>query len=403
MLADASRARLRVLHATPAFAPAYRYGGPIRSVEGLVVELARSGVDVRVLTTDADGVDRLRMGRGWQTWRGVPVRYLPRWAQPDLAPAFLWEAYVQAKQSDVGHVMSLFSTPSMVSLAAFELAGKPVVLSPRGALEPAALKVASARKKHAWLRAFAPLLRRTTLFHATSNTEAASITRVLGAEVRVRVVPNGTDLEPRETAMARKARAPSIPKIGSLGRIHPIKALERLVEAAVILRARGVDLELELAGPPQDEAYLAELRRRAERPALAGRVRFPGELAAEAKFDFLAGCRVLCLPSRSENFGNVVVEALSCMTPVVTSRGTPWEELETLGAGRWVDNAPAALADALEPYLRDALLSAQAGERGRDLVERCYSWTAVAGAMRGVYEEAVHLGAGGGSLTNGRD
>jgi glycosyltransferase involved in cell wall biosynthesis len=384
--------RLRVLHTTPAFAPAYRYGGPIRSVEGLVVELARRGVDVRVLTTDSHGRERLPARPGWQTWRGVPVRYLARWAMPDLAPALLWEAYLEARRSDVVHVMALFSAPSMVGLIAAELAGKPVVLSPRGVLEPAALGMASARPKRAWLRAFAPALRRTTLFHATSLAEAESITRVLGPTARVRIVPNGADIEEREVAASRKGRAPLTPWIGTLGRLHPIKALDRLLDAAVILRARGVELEVVLAGPSEDAACLAHLSRLASRPELAGRVHFPGELAGEAKLEFLAWCRVLCLPSYSENFGNVVVEALACLTPVVAAHGTPWGELETCTAGRWVDNSPVALADALEPYLRDASLAAEAGQRGRALVEQRYNWAVVAKAMEEVYEEAMGLG-----------
>ncbi len=390
--------QLRVLHATPAFAPAYRYGGPIRSVEGLVVELAHRGVGVRVLTTDSHGRDRLPVGSDWQLWRGVPVRYLRRRAMPDLAPALLWEAYVEARRSNVVHVMALFSVPSMVALVAAELAGKPVVLSPRGALEPAALAIASARRKRAWLRVFAPALRRVAVFHATSEAEAGSVARVLGPAARVRVVPNGADLEPRPAAAARKARAiEGAVSIGALGRIHPIKGLDRLIEAAVILRGRGVDLELVLAGPTADPSCLAELRRAAEVPALAGRVRFPGELDGEAKLDFLAGCRVLCMPSHSENFGNVVVEALASLTPVIAARGTPWAELEARGAGRWVENTPQALADALEPYLRDAALAAAAGERGRDLVERHYTWAAVATAMERVYADVVGPGDGSGA------
>ncbi len=383
---------LRVLHTTPAFAPAYRYGGPIRSVEGLVVELARRGVDVRVLTTDAHGRERLPERSGWQTWRGVPVRYLHRWAMPDLAPALLWEAYLEARRSDVVHVMGLFSAPSMVGLVAAELAGKPVVLSPRGVLEPAALEMASARPKRAWLQAFGPALRRTTLFHATSPAEAQSIMRVLGPTARVRVVPNGADIEPRDAALARKGRSPASPWIGTLGRLHPIKALDRLLDAAVILRARGVDIEVVLAGPSEDAACLAHLWRLASRPELEGHVHFPGELAGEAKLEFLAWCRVLCLPSYSENFGNVVVEALACLTPVVAAHGTPWGELEDCHAGRWVDNTPASLADALEPYLRDAALAAAAGEQGRSLVERLYNWGVVAKAMEAVYVEAIELG-----------
>src|SRR6185503_3547785 len=105
--------RLRILHATPSFAPAYRYGGPVRSVEGLVVELARLGVDVRVLTTDSHGPERLDVTSEWQTWRGVPVRYLRRRAMPDLAPAYVVESYKEACRADVIHILSIFSAPSM--------------------------------------------------------------------------------------------------------------------------------------------------------------------------------------------------------------------------------------------------------------------------------------------------
>lgn len=383
--------RLRILHATPSFAPAYRYGGPVRSVEGLVVELARLGVSVRVLTTDAHGHERLDVGSAWQTWRGVPVRYLRRRALPDLAPAYVVEAYREARRADVVHILSIFSAPSMVSLVASELAGRAVVLSPRGMLEPAALAIASARKKRAWLAAFGPFLRRAAIFHATSAEEGESIARVLGPSARVRVVPNGTDLEPLADAAARKQRAAPRAVIGALGRIHPIKGLGRLIEAAALLRDRGLDVDLQLAGPTADAEHRAALERLAARLVLGPRVYFPGELQGEAKLDFLAGCRVLCLPSHSENFGNVVVESLAALTPVVAAHGTPWSILEAEQAGRWVEATPLALADAIEPYLRSASIAASAGERGRALVEARYGWRRVALTMCEVYDEAARL------------
>jgi glycosyltransferase involved in cell wall biosynthesis len=393
---DRSRAgspptRLRILHATPSFAPAYRYGGPVRSVEGLVVELGRLGVDVRVLTTDSHGHERLDVTSEWQTWRGVPVRYLRRRAMPDLAPAYALESYREARRADVVHILSIFSAPSMVALVAAELANRAVVLSPRGMLEPAALAIASARSKRAWIAAFGPFLRRTAIFHATSAEEAVSIQRVLGDAVHVRVVPNGTDLEPRADADARKRRAAPALVIGALGRIHPIKGLDRLIEAAAILRDRGLDVQLAFAGPTADAAHRAELEALAARLSLTDRLHFPGELHGEAKLDFLAGCRVLALPSHSENFGNVVVEALASLTPVVAAHGTPWSELEKAGAGRWVEGSPAALADAIEPYLKDDALATRDGERGRTLVEQRYDWPSVALTMCDVYEEAVRL------------
>ncbi len=383
--------RLRILHATPSFAPAYRYGGPVRSVEGLVVELARLGVDVRVLTTDSHGHERLDVTSAWQTWRGVPVRYLRRRAMPDLAPAYLHESYLEARRADVVHILSIFSAPSMVALVTAELAQRAVVLSPRGMLEPAALAIASARTKRAWLAAFGPFLQRTAIFHATSAEEAGSIHRVLGCGVQVRVVPNGTDLEPRAEAEARKQRAAPRLRIGALGRIHPIKGLDRLIEATAILRDRGLDVDLALAGPVADAVHKASLEQLAARLSLTDRLHFQGEVHGEAKLDFLAGCRVLGLSSHSENFGNVVVEALASLTPVVAVHGTPWGALEAEGAGRWVPGTPAALADAIEPYLKDTALAARAGERGRALVEARYGWRRVALTMCDVYEEAARI------------
>ena len=310
---------------------------------------------------------------------------------PDLAPAYVREAYREARRADVVHILSIFSAPSMVALVAAELAGRAVVLSPRGMLEPAALAIAKARSKRAWIAAFGPFLRRTAIFHATSAEEAASIKHVLGAAAQVRVVPNGTDLEPRGEARARKLRAAPAAVIGALGRIHPIKGLDRLIEAAAILRSRGLDVTLHLAGPTQDAEHRASLEQLAARLSLTDRLHFPGELHGEAKLDFLAGCRVLALPSHSENFGNVVVEALASLTPVVAAHGTPWGELETAGAGRWVEPTPAALADAIEPYLRDPELAARAGEKGRERVEQRYGWRRVALTMCDVYEEAVTI------------
>ena len=59
----------------------------------------------------------------------------------------------------------------------------------------------------------------------------------------------------------------------------------------------------------------------------------------------------MILPSHSENFGNVVVEALAQKTPVIASKGTPWEILEQHNAGFWVENSPLGLATAIDRLL----------------------------------------------------
>lgn len=378
----------RVLHATPSFAPAYRIGGPVRSLEGLVRELSSLGVDVKVLTTDSNGGDRLEMPRGWTRFRGVPVRYLQDWASPLSTPAFAPLALFEAKRARVVHVTGLFSMISMQALAAALLARRPVVLSPRGTLQPGALEHGRRIEKRAFLRAFAPLLGKVSVFHATSEEERRSIQLALGHRARVAVVPNGAEIADARLVDERRAAHKERPRIAFLGRVHPIKAIEELVSACAILRDRGLDFELRIAGPFPDRDYRFALRAKIRELSLEDRVSFEGELLGEAKDAFYASSRVFVLPSRSENFGNVVVEALACRTPVVASLGTPWRELEERRAGRWVRNDPLSLADAIEVYLRDRSRAEADGERGRRLVEERYTWRAVAEAMRDVYAEA---------------
>lgn len=383
--------RRRVLHVTPSFAPAYRIGGPVRSLEGLLGELSRIGVEVRVLTTDSNGDTRLDMPRGWTAWKGVPVRYMPRVLPPSLAPGLGVVAYREARRADVVHVTGLFSVASMQGLVAGISAGRPVVLSPRGVLQAEALKFGRSAQKMALLRALSPLLARVSLFHATSDEEAHSVQHVLGPSAPVVVIPNGTPIAPVSIVQARRARQPERPRIGFVGRLHPIKALERLIDACALLRDRGNDFELCIAGPAPDPRYRQSLVERVEHVGLAERTSFEGEVLGERKDDFYASLRVFVLPSRSENFGNVVVEALAFRTPVVASRGTPWRHLEAVGAGRWVENDPESLANAIEPYLQRRELAENAGANGRRLVEERYTWPAAAMAMSDAYEQACRV------------
>ena len=57
------------------------------------------------------------------------------------------------------------------------------------------------------------------------------------------------------------------------------------------------------------------------------------------------------MPSESENFGNVVVEALSQSTPVIASKGTPWKILEEENAGWWKDNDPITIGNTIDEAL----------------------------------------------------
>ena len=115
-------------------------------------------------------------------------------------------------------------------------------------------------------------------------------------------------------------------------------------------------------------------------------MRFPGPVSADAKWPLLAGAALLVLPSYSENFGNVVLEAMAVGCPVVVTPEVGAAEIvRESGAGEVVDGDPAVLGPALARLLADEPRRLAMGERGRRLVRERYTWSAVAEQMEQVY------------------
>jgi len=176
-----------------------------------------------------------------------------------------------------------------------------------------------------------------------------------------------------------------------LGRLHRIKAIDRVLEAVALLHRRGVIARLEFVGPIQDTDYRDALVKQAERLGLSQHFKLLGPLYGREQLRFYARCGVLVVASHSENFSNVVVEALSVETPVVASLGTPWAELAEVGCGAWVDNQAKPLADAIEPFLTSPELRRSAGVEGRLLVQRKYTWPTIARQLLEAYDGAIRL------------
>jgi glycosyltransferase involved in cell wall biosynthesis len=213
--------------------------------------------------------------------------------------------------------------------------------------------------------------------HVTSESERDSV-RNLFPNVSVVGIPNGVDLPPAPQVARRSAT------VAFLGRIHHKKGLDILVRAMKLLKVGmpGVHLLIagEMAGTEVDR-----LKRLSEAEGVERDVSWVGPVYGRAKDEFLASASVLCLPSRSENFGMVVLEAMAAGTPVVVSRNCPWSEVEREGAGCWVENTPADIATALAHVLADPIRASAMGLAGRRIAET-YSWTRIGRDMAAAYE-----------------
>ena len=136
-----------------------------------------------------------------------------------------------------------------------------------------------------------------------------------------------------------------------VGRLHPIKGLENLIEAYSRL-----DLNLRRKNPlivvgSGDLAYKDSLSKIVSSYGVCDDVTFVGHKSGEEKTGLYRAAKVLILPSFSENFGNVVLEALSEGTMVVASIFTPWKVLELERIGCWCDNTAVSLEQSIRTIL----------------------------------------------------
>ena len=204
--------------------------------------------------------------------------------------------------------------------------------------------------------------------------------RDMGFSNPVAVIPNPVRI-PEYLADIRRPGHEGF-RAGFLGRLHPIKNLEALITAWGQLRLPNAELLLIGDGAPEYKARLEELVR-AEN---ISNISFTGFVSGRRKYEMLASLDVLCAPSHQENFGMSIAEALLARTPVIASRGTPWEALNTRRCGWWCGNDSSSLAAALEnafslsPQERLAM-----GERGRALVMETCAAPHAADCMKRLY------------------
>ena len=186
--------------------------------------------------------------------------------------------------------------------------------------------------------------------------------------------------------------APDRQKILFLSRLHPKKGVDLLLEAGAMLQAQGVQAELLIAGPG-DEDYISHLKKLAARLDVQSTTHFLGMVRGELKLSLYQLADAFVLPTHQENFGLVLPEALACGTPVVTTRGTDiWRELADAGA-MIVDNEPAELAGAIAKLLASRELRTQLGRQGREYVNNWLAEDKVQAGYEQMYRDTVQRAA----------
>ena len=382
--------RLRILHVVSAYYPAVRYGGPIRSVHGLAAALAHRGHDVHVYTTSIDGDADLDVPLDRPvSLDGVSVHYfrVPALRRLWWSPSLGRRLRESIGDFDVVHIHAVFLWPMLAAARAAARAGVPYVLSPRGMLIQDVISRKSRWVKTAWINLFErKTLAQAAAVHVTAELEGAEL-RAMGLPSRhIACIPNGVDW-PRAHLPLREGPYSALPEryVLFLSRISWKKGLDRLITAWQWVR----DVPLVIAGN-DDESYRPQLQELARSLGISERVIFIGSVVDTHKWALYEHAQLFVLPSYSENFGNVVAEAMAMSCPVVLTAEVGIASIvAATGAGLVVDGAPEKLATAIRDLLADPQRRAEMGRRGAAVAKAQLSWSGVASAAEDLYRQFV--------------
>ena len=292
---------------------------------------------------------------------------------------------------DVVHIHAVFSHASLAAVRACRRHRVPYVVRPLGSLDPWSMRQKAFRKRVFWHAGVARMLKEASAIHYTSGGERRLAEKSLGLNHGV-VIPLGINAELYGQGDARKFNH-FYPEIGEdpyvlvLSRLHPKKGLELFLE--VFLKATAQpefkQWKLVLAGNGED-SYIESLRKIVEEGKASGRVIFTGWVEGEKKLSALRDASLLVLPSKQENFGLCITEALACGVPVLVSRDVNIaEDVEDAGAGWACALDRDALADALMEALSDKTERGRRGALGREWVRRRFAWPAIASELKTLY------------------
>jgi glycosyltransferase involved in cell wall biosynthesis len=273
----------------------------------------------------------------WTDVGKAKVLYLPK---RDLSVASL-ARLVHATKPNVIYINSLFSRVSIRLLVARRLGGLgtvPVVLAPRGEFSPGALRIRTGRKS-----VFLALAGRLGFFHdlvwqASTEQERADIMQALGDRQSIRVSRNiaiaqdifhHQDAQGISTGMCKRGGAA---RFVFLSRVSPMKNLRVAIE--LVGRLSG-EVSLDIFGPVDDPKYWAECKAATSAVRPNVKVSWRGSVKPAEVVSVIAGYDFFILPTLGENFGHVILEAMSAGCPVLLSNRTPWKRLEEDGGG-WI-------------------------------------------------------------------
>lgn len=346
------------------YLPGYKDGGPVRSIKNLTDFLGKE-YNFKILTCDRDHGDteaypNIKVN-GWNRVGNAEVYYVP--------PKGFGEKLIVelAGHVDMIYVCGCFNDYAINTLIAnrFGKIKVPVVVAAMGLFSPGALQIKSL-KKNTFINVFNTLgLFKNVYWSATSEMEVTDILNVIKTDRKKIFIAE--DL-PRAVRGVRiiKIKNPGELKVVFISRFSPQK---NLLQAIKILQQVKCNVKFTLYGPDEDKDYWSECQKELNKFPNNVSWTWKGNLESEKVVETLKDQDVFLFPTRGENFGHVIQEALSAGCPCIISDQTPWQDFKSQGVGYVLPlSDDESFVDAIEKY------AAMGQEEFQNVVDKAHQY-----------------------------
>lgn len=309
------------------YLPGYKGGGPIKTIKNLF-DQAGADVSFKLITSDRDlgeAVPYTSVTCGsWNKVGNAEVFY----AQPSVLGYKQMAKILFDKKYDIVYLNSFFSPRfSFVPLLIAKLLRQKVILGPRGEFSEGALSL-KAQKKQFFIKLYKFLrLHKSIVFQASSEYEAEDIRRVLGSEVDIQIAE---DIGAQEFAETLPLRTSQSLNAVFISRISPMK---NLLAALEMLQHVKQPVLYHIYGPVEDREYWAQCEAVINTLPSHIQVEHKGELTPDQVVPTLSAYDLFFMPTKGENYGHVIAEALCAGLPILIADTTPWRNLQEQGIG----------------------------------------------------------------------
>lgn len=349
-------------------------GGVIRYVLDLCMLLHRQGVRVTLVTQDGRDVPAAWFSEGdCPSVIVLKGKQLPAGILSEKALNSIKDLFGENTVINI-HVPWLISNVQIANLATKH--NIPYVVTPHGSLDVWSMKQKTLKKLLFWYLFAKKMFKRAKFIHYTATSEKEQAEKYIRKD-GVKIIPcafDATDyriLPDKAIAKNRYKEISSIhPNILFLSRLHPKKGADILINAIKILSKKGVRVNVLIAGPDDYsvKGYRDLLSATVNEANLQDYIHFIGMVKGNEKLSLYRNADIFVLPTHQENFGLVLIEALACNTPVLTSYEVDiWKDIQHGGAVI-VNNNPDELAEKIELLLSDKNNLRSLGVKGRDWV-----------------------------------